>query len=90
MGRHRDDPALDGPHLRHTASPHLREDLGVRDDVVEALLAHVSPGLADATPIYLRAHLLAERRAALISWGSWLDQLVAGGVVETPRVLPFQ
>lgn len=66
-------PAWTVHSLRHTAATHLREDLGVGQDVVGALLAHARSG--DATPIYLRAELLAERRAALVAWAAWLDRL---------------
>ena len=88
-----DDPSLDASHsLRHTAATHLREDLHVRDDVVGALLAHLRRGTSDATPIYLRAELLAERRAALITWACWLERCWLERLrADEPgaRVLPF-
>ncbi len=64
--------------LRHTAATHLREDLDVPQDVVALLLGHTPPGLPQATPLYLRATLLPERRAALEAWAAWLDRVRCG------------
>jgi integrase len=59
--------------LRHAAATHLREDLGVRPDVVSLLLSHAPAG-PSVSRIYNRAELLAERRAALEAWALWLAE----------------
>lgn len=58
--------------LRHTARTHMREHLGVADDVAELILGHARPGVDG---IYNRAKLLKERRAALADWAKWLAGL---------------
>jgi integrase len=60
--------------LRHTIATHLREDLGIRSDVVSLLLGHTPEG-PRITRTYLRAPLLPERRVALVAWAAWLDGL---------------
>ncbi len=62
--------------FRHTAATHLREDLAVSWEVVSALLGHTPPG-PRVSRVYNRAELLPERRAALVAWGAWLDNLQA-------------
>lgn len=59
--------------IRHTVATLLREELRVSREVVSLLLGHVE-GPA-ATRIYDRAELLEERRAALVAWADWLDQV---------------
>lgn len=65
-------PAWTVHQLRHTVRTHLREQLGVRDDVGELVLGHVRKGVAGT---YNRAELLAERRAALVAWADWLERV---------------
>lgn len=60
--------------LRHTLRTHIREHLGVRDDVAELIVGHVRRGIAGT---YNRAELLDERRAALVAWAAWLDRVKA-------------
>jgi integrase len=60
--------------LRHTVGTHMREDLGIRADVVAMILGHAVPG-AQVTRVYDRAELLSERRAALDAWAAWLEKI---------------
>ncbi len=60
--------------LRHTIRTHLCGSLKISDDVARLILMHKRAGM-DA--IYNLAELLDERRAALVAWGAWLDQLIA-------------
>jgi integrase len=73
--------------LRHAVGTHLREDLGVRADVVSMILGHRLGGPA-ATRLYDRAQLLPERRAALVAWAAWLERVVRseGGAEVVPIV----
>jgi integrase len=73
--------------LRHTASTLMREVLGVGPEVVDLLLAHVRTGVR---AIYDRSELLPERRAALVAWAAWLDQLEASEPAGAAKVLPMQ
>jgi len=73
--------------IRHTAATHMREDLGITRDVVELLLSHTARGAA-VTRVYDRSELLPERRAALVAWAAWLEDVKAGRVGV--RVLPFR
>lgn len=62
--------------LRHTVATNVREQLKVREDVIELILGHVrGGGRSNATRIYLRAQLLDERREALSAWAT----LIASG-----------
>jgi integrase len=78
--------------LRRTAATNLG-DLGVRSDVVEAILNHSRPGIA---AIYNRSELLGERRAALELWARRIEAIVGdpgvGAEVETvfPPVIDGQ
>lgn len=58
--------------LRHTIRTHMREHLGVSDDVAELILGHKRPGVSG---VYNRAELMKERRAALEKLAGWLEQL---------------
>lgn len=57
--------------FRATASTLLHQK-GVDHDVIEQQLAHKRPGVNGD---YNRAHLLEQRRAMMISWASYLDEL---------------
>lgn len=65
--------------LRHSLASHMREDLGIRADVVSLILGHAVAEGAAVTRVYDRAQLLKERRAALQEWATWLDQLQPPG-----------
>jgi integrase len=60
--------------FRHSIATHMREDLGIGRDVVSLVLSHTQGG-PRVTGIYDRAEKLAERRAALLAWSSWLAGL---------------
>jgi integrase len=68
--------------LRATLATHLREDVTLPDgshpalDVVSMLLSHTKPG-AEATRVYNRSELLAERRGAPQAWAAWLKKITA-------------
>ena len=70
--------------LRRTAATHLGE-LGVRGDVIEAILNHARPGVAG---VYNRSALLAERRDALALWARRIEAIVddreSGPAVDHP------
>jgi integrase len=69
--------------LRRSAVTKLA-DLGVRPDVIELCVNHVS-GRSSVAGIYNRSELLPERRAALALWASYVEGLVAGTVVALRR-----
>jgi len=71
--------------FRASLATHSREVLKVGGDVVSLLLSHTPPG-ARITRVYDRSDLLDERRAALIAWARWLNQLKAA---EPGKVLAF-
>ncbi len=84
----REEPAVEVPswtvhQLRHTVRTHLREQLGVRDDVAELIVGHVRRGVAGT---YNRSELLEERRAALVAWAEWLAKVKTE---EPAKVLPW-
>jgi integrase len=74
--------------LRHAVATHLREDLKVSSDVVSLILGHTPAG-PRVTRIYDRSELLAERRAALIAWASWVA-LVVRDDGSAAAVLPLR
>lgn len=65
------------PHdLRRTARSYWSEKLGVPWDLAERLLGHALPKVART---YDTGTYIEQRRAALERWGTYLDQLQAGG-----------
>jgi integrase len=73
--------------LRHTGATRMREHLGVRVDVVSMILGHTPEG-PRVTRVYDRAHLLPERRAALVALAAHYEALRTEP--EAGRVLPWQ
>jgi integrase len=73
--------------LRHTGATRMREHLGVRVDVVSMILGHTPEG-PRVTRVYDRAHLLPERRAALVALAAHYEALRLEP--EAGRVLPWQ
>jgi len=63
--------------LRRTLATGLQR-LGVRFEVTEAVLNHLSGSKAGVAGVYQRHTWTEEKRAALDAWSSWLDQLIAG------------
>ena len=63
--------------LRRTVATNLQR-LGVKLEVTEAVLNHVSGSRAGIVGVYQRHEYAAEKRAALEAWGRYLDGLVSG------------
>jgi integrase len=64
--------------LRRTVATGLQR-LGVRLEVTEALLNHVSGSRAGVVGVYQRHTWSDEKRAALDAWARHVERLVAGG-----------
>lgn len=80
--------------FRASIATNSRERLKVSGDVVGAILGHKKPGAA-ATRIYDRSELLDEKRAALIAWAAWLDEIKAAEPAKAEestgaKVLPMR
>jgi integrase len=76
--------------LRRTTATGLQR-LGVRLEVTEAVLNHVSGTRAGVVGIYQRHDWSAEKVAALAAWANHIERLAAGGdatanVVQLPAV----
>ncbi len=76
------DEAQEIPHwvfhdLRRTVATNLQK-LGVRLEVTEAVLGHVSGSRAGIVGIYQRHKFADEKRAALEAWARKLDSIVSG------------
>jgi integrase len=56
--------------LRRTVATHLTDDLGVKETVTDAILAHRKKG---SEGIYNRAEYVEQRRAALELWSDYVD-----------------
>jgi integrase len=56
--------------LRRTVATRLTDDLGVKETVADAILAHRKKGIE---AVYNRAEYVEQRRAALESWGDHVD-----------------
>jgi len=63
--------------LRRTVATNLQK-LGVRLEVTEAVLNHVSGSRAGIVGIYQRHEWATEKRAALDAWARWLEAIVSG------------
>ncbi len=63
--------------LRRTVATNLQK-LGVRLEVTEAVLNHVSGTRAGIVGVYQRHEYAAEKRAALNAWGRYLGALISG------------
>ena len=79
--------------FRASIATNSRERLKVSGDVVGAILGHKKPGAA-ATRIYDRSELLDEKRAALVAWAAWLDEIKTTEPAKAEestgaKVLPF-
>jgi integrase len=56
--------------LRRTVATRLTDDLGVKETVADAILAHRKKG---SEGVYNRAEYVEQRRAALELWGNYVD-----------------
>jgi integrase len=63
--------------LRRTAVTGMAE-LGVRPDVIERVVNHVSGTRGGIAGVYNHAEMLDERKAALERWAAHVEQLVSG------------
>jgi integrase len=68
--------------LRRTAATGLQR-LGVRLEVTEQILNHVSGSRAGIVGVYQRHDFAAEKRAALEAWGSHVEAIVEGRIPES-------
>ena len=58
--------------LRRTAATNM-QDLGIRNEVVQAVLNHAVPGVGG---VYLRAELEKQKAEALATWAAALTRIV--------------
>ena len=63
--------------------------LGVRLEVIEAVLGHVSGSRAGIVGVYQRHKFEAEAREALAAWGAHLQRLLDGNVASA-EVVPLR
>ena len=63
--------------LRRTVATNLQR-LGVRHEVTEAILNHVSGARGGIAGIYQRHNWASEKREALDRWGRAIEQLISG------------
>ena len=75
--------------LRRTAATGLQR-LGVRLEVVEAALNHVSGSKRGIVGIYQRHDWAAEKRAALSAWGAHLEQVISGEDATAGNVIALR
>jgi integrase len=83
-------PSVTVHDIRRTTATGLQR-LGIRLEVTEAVLNHVSGTRAGVVGIYQRHDWSTEKRAALDAWASYVERLAAGGeattnVVQLPAV----
>jgi len=72
--------------LRRTFVTHLAE-MGVRPDVIELTVNHVSGSRSGVAGVYNRSELMPERRAALERWSAHVAGLVNG---DAAKVIPLR
>lgn len=72
--------------LRRTAVTGMAE-LGIRPDVIELAINHVSGSRGGIAGVYNRSELLPERRAALERWAAHVDSLVSG---KPAKIIPLR
>lgn len=72
--------------LRRTAVTGM-VDLGIRPDVVELCVNHISGTKAGVAGVYNKSELLPERKAALERWASHIEGLVSG---KAAKVVPMK
>jgi integrase len=72
--------------LRRTAVTGMGE-LGIRPDVIELVVNHVSGTRGGIAGVYNRSELLDERRQALERWAGYIEALVSG---QSAKVLPLK
>jgi integrase len=75
--------------LRRTCATGLQR-LGVRLEVTEAVLNHVSGSRAGIVGVYQQHDWKHEKRAALQAWGDRVQAIVEGRFVEEDNVVSFE
>ena len=73
--------------LRRTAVTGMAE-LGIRPDVIELAVNHVSGHRGGIAGVYNRSELMPERRAALERWAAQVGQLVTGRLAKVVALRP--
>jgi integrase len=73
--------------LRRTAITGMNE-LGIRSEVIERVVNHVSGHRAGVAGIYNRSELMGERREALERWATHLNGLIAGRPANVTALPP--
>jgi integrase len=71
--------------LRRSAVTGMAE-LGVRTDVIELVVNHISGARAGVAGVYNKSELLDERRQALSRWADHIERLVRGGGEKVVRL----
>jgi integrase len=71
--------------LRRTCITGMAE-LGIRPDVIELAVNHISGSRGGIAGVYNKSELLPERRAALERWSNYIEVLVTG---EKAKILQF-
>ena len=62
--------------IRRTFTTKLAQ-LGISTDIADRILNHVSGSLGGVKGIYQRYEFLPERKAAIITWSTYLEKLIA-------------
>ncbi len=75
--------------LRRTAATGLQQ-FGVRLEVTEAVLNHVSGSRAGIVGVYQVHEYAEEKRAALDAWAARLQQIIAGEPAELAKVITLR
>ena len=65
-------------------------ELGVRPDVIEMVVNHISGHRGGVAGIYNRSELLPERRAALERWSAHVAGLVGAGLTTVFKLYQRQ
>lgn len=68
--------------IRRTVATGLQR-LGVRFEVTEAILNHISGARGGVAGVYQRHHWIKEKRAALEAWSGHLESLSSGSVLSS-------
>jgi integrase len=71
--------------LRRSAVTHMAE-LGIRSDVIELVVNHVSGARGGIAGVYNRSELLDERRDALTRWAQHVERIVHGGSAKVVQL----
>jgi integrase len=91
--------ATEGPTEKHQSIPEWRlhdirrtvatrmADIGIQPHVIEAVLNHVSGHRAGVAGVYNRSLYAAEKRDALVRWGSYVEALTTDG---RTKVVPIK